>query len=227
MFEVDVFTLFPEYLDGPSSLALLGKAQNTNLVSIKSHDIRNYTNDVHKSVDDSPFGGGAGMVMAPEPIFLAVEDVKPKRPLYVLSASGKKFTQEMAYELSQGEGFSLICGRYEGIDQRVADHLADGEICVGDFVLAGGEAAALIMIEAVTRLVPGVMGNDNSHLYESFSKLESSPKLEAPQYTRPAEFRGHAVPEVLLSGDHAKIEQWRVEQGDIKTSKNRPDLSST
>ena len=119
---------------------------------------------MHKSVDDSPFGGGAGMVMTPEPIFLAVEDIKPKRPLFVLSASGKKFTQEMAYDLSQGDGFSLICGRYEGIDQRVADLLADDEICVGDFILAGGEAAALIMIEAVTRLVPGVMGNYNSHL---------------------------------------------------------------
>lgn len=223
-FSIDIFTLFPKYIEDPCSLALLGKAQESKLVEIKAHDIRNYSNDVHHSVDDQPYGGGAGMVMAPEPIFAAVEDVNPKRPLFVLSASGKKFTQEMAYELSEGEGFSLICGRYEGIDQRVADNLADDEICVGDFVLAGGEAAALIMIEAVSRLVPGVMGNDESHLNESFSKQNANPTLEAPQYTRPAMFRDMAVPEVLLSGDHGAIETWRIAQGKIKTQQNRPDL---
>lgn len=223
-FSVDVFTLFPDYIDGPSSLALLGKAQESNLISIKAHNIRDYATDAHNSVDDQPFGGGPGMVMTPEPIFLAVEDIQPKRPLFVLSASGKKFNQEMAYELSKGRGFSVICGRYEGIDQRVADNLADDEICIGDFVLAGGEAAALIMIEAVTRLVPGVMGNDASHIYESFSDLQTKPTLEAPQYTRPAKFRDYEVPEVLLSGDHGAVKQWRAEQGKIKTKKNRPDL---
>ncbi len=224
-FSIDVFTLFPEYIDGPCSLALLGKAQEGGLVSVASHDIRKYTKDVHRSVDDQPYGGGPGMVMTPEPLFDAVEDVQPQRPLFVLSASGKKFTQDMAYELSRGDGFSLICGRYEGVDQRVADHLADDEICVGDFVLAGGEAAALIMIEAVTRLVPGVMGNDTSHAQESFSsESNASAILESPQYSRPASFRGFDVPKVLLSGDHGAIEKWRLEQSIAKTQKNRPDL---
>ncbi len=223
-FSIDVFTLFPEYIDGPSSLALLGKAQESHLVSVTTHDIRNYTRDVHRSVDDQPYGGGAGMVMMPEPLFDAVEDVKPQRPLFVLSASGEKFTQKKAYELSRGDGFSLICGRYEGVDQRVADHLADGEICVGDFVLAGGEAAALIMIEAVTRLVPGVMGNDESHVTESFSTDSDDAILEAPQYTRPSSFRGFDVPDVLLSGDHGAIEKWRREESRRKTQENRSDL---
>lgn len=223
-FSVDVFTLFPDYIEGPSSLALLGKAQEANLIAIKTHNIRNYSTDLHNSVDDQPYGGGAGMVMTPDPIFSAVDDVQPKRPLFVLSASGKKFTQEMAYDLSKGDGFSLICGRYEGIDQRVSDHLADDEICVGDFILAGGEAAALIMIEAVTRLVPGVMGNDTSHISESFSDANPNLTLEAPQYTRPAKYRDFDVPAVLLSGDHGAIEQWRAEQGKIKTQQNRPDL---
>lgn len=220
-FQIDVFTLFPEYIDQPCSLALLGKAQENNLVKVSSHNIRDYAKDNHKTVDDMPYGGGAGMVMMPEPIFDAVEDVKPKRPLYVLSASGKKFDQKLATELSQGEGFSLICGRYEGVDQRVSDHLADGEICVGDFVLAGGEVGALIMIEAVTRLLPGVMGNHESGIIESFS----DPNLvEAPQYTRPAVFRDMQVPEVLLSGNHQAIEAWRTEQSKAKTEQNRPDL---
>ena len=224
-FSIDIFTLFPEYIDGPSSLALLGKAQEGELVSVSSHDIRKYTKDNHRSVDDQPYGGGPGMVMTPEPLFDAVEDVQPQRPLFVLSASGKKFTQDMAYELSCGDGFSLICGRYEGVDQRVADHLADDEVCVGDFVLAGGEAAALIMIDAVTRLVPGVMGNDTSHAQESFSSESNEDAvLEAPQYSRPASFRGFDVPEVLLSGDHGAIEKWREEQSIAKTKKNRPDL---
>jgi tRNA (guanine37-N1)-methyltransferase len=223
-FQIDVFTLFPGYITQPSSLALLGKAQEQKLVDINAHDIRNYTHDVHRSVDDQPYGGGAGMVMTPGPIFEAVEDVQPQRPLFVLSAAGKKFDQSFARELSQGEGFSLICGRYEGIDQRVIDHCADGEISVGDFVLAGGEAAALIVIEAVTRLVPGVMGNDQSGVHESFSYAGSTKRLEAPQYTRPQEFRGWDVPEVLLSGDHGAIEKWREAASQEKTQQNRPDL---
>lgn len=223
-FFIDIFTLFPEYISGPSTLALLGKAQDNDIVKISTHDLRGYTHDVHRSVDDQPYGGGAGMVMMPEPIFDAVEKVQPKRPLYVLSASGKKFTQEMAVELSRGDGFSLICGRYEGVDQRVTDHLADGEICVGDFVLAGGEAGALIVIEAVTRLLDGVMGNDESGVHESFSDTSTDAVLEAPQYTRPASFRGHDVPEVLLSGNHGAIEQWRRDQSVAKTKENRGDL---
>ena len=228
-FKIDVFTLFPEYIEGPSSLALLGKAQSQDLVSINAHNFRNYTEDIHKSVDDQPYGGGAGMVLSPKPIFDAVNDVKPKRPLYVLSASGKKFDQKLAKELSMGEGFSLICGRYEGIDQRVGDELCDGEISIGDFVLAGGEVAAMVVIEAVTRLIPGVMGNDKSQIEESFSSDNPANGVEPylvefPQYTRPADFEGHKVPEVLLSGDHRKIEVWRLEQAKIRTAKNRPDL---
>lgn len=230
-FQIDVFTLFPEYIQTPSSLALLGKAQDQNLLSVKAHNFRDYAKDVHKSVDDQPYGGGAGMVLSPEPIFDAVEDVNPKRPLYVLSASGKKFDQKLARELSEGDGFSLICGRYEGIDQRVADELCDGEISIGDFVLAGGEVAAMVIIEAVTRLIPGVMGNSESHLEESFSINSEATKSESdlvefPQYTRPADFRGLKVPEVLLSGDHSKIAQWRREQSRERTTKNRPDLLS-
>lgn len=231
-FNINVFTLFPEYIEGPSSLALLGKAQDQNLVSIKAHNFRNYTSDVHKSVDDQPYGGGAGMVLSPKPLFDAVKDIKPARPLYVLSASGKKFDQKMARELSTGEGFSLICGRYEGVDQRVGDELCDGEISIGDFVLAGGEAAAMVVIEAVTRLIPGVMGNDESHLQESFSPenidlqdgLVAHDLVEFPQYTRPAEFDGHKVPDILLSGNHKAIAKWRLEQSKLRTRKNRPDL---
>ena len=213
-FKIDVFTLFPEYIEGPSSLALLGKAQSQDLVSINAHNFRNYTEDIHKSVDDQPYGGGAGMVLSPKPIFDAVNDVKPKRPLYVLSASGKKFDQKLAKELSMGEGFSLICGRYEGIDQRVGDELCDGEISIGDFVLAGGEVAAMVVIEAVTRLIPSDNPANGVEPY----------LVEFPQYTRPADFEGHKVPEVLLSGDHGKIEAWRLEQAKIRTAKNRPDL---
>ncbi|MFN8015547.1 MAG: tRNA (guanosine(37)-N1)-methyltransferase TrmD [Acidimicrobiia bacterium] len=223
MFEIDVFTLFPKYIDDPCSLALLGKAQEKNLVKISSHDIRDYSKDKHKTVDDKPYGGGPGMVMMPEPIFDAVNDVKPKRPLYLLSASGKKFDQVFAQDLAKGEGFSLICGRYEGVDQRVADYLCDGEISIGDYVLAGGESAALIIIEAVTRLIPGVMGNDDSGASESFAQDEDGKFLiEAPQYTRPADFDGLKVPDVLLSGNHTDIDKWRIEQGNIrKNNRNR------
>ena len=179
-----------------------------------------HATDRHRSVDDAPFGGGAGMVMAPEPLFAAVEAADPVRPLLLLSASGRRFDQTIARELAAGPGFSLVCGRYEGVDQRVADHLCDGELSVGDFVLAGGEAAALVVVEAVVRLVPGVMGNDDSALDESFT----DGLLEYPQYTRPADFRGHTVPPVLLSGDHARIERWRRAQALRRTLTRRPDL---
>ena len=206
---IDVFTIFPEFLAGPAELSLLGRARREGLVDLRLHDPRDATSDRHRTVDDTPFGGGAGMVMRPEPIFDIVEAVDPPRPLLLLSAAGRPFDQAMARELAAGDGFSLLCGRYEGIDQRVADHLCDGEISIGDYVLAGGESAALIVIEAVTRLVPGGMGNDESGTEESFGgEVSDGPTLlEYPQYTRPAEFRGHEVPEVLRSGDHARVAQ--------------------
>ena len=217
---IDVFTIFPEYLDPPLHVSLLGKARAGGLLDVRLHDPREFTADRHRSVDDEPFGGGAGMVMTPEPLFAAVEAVGPDRPLLLLSAGGRRFDQDRARELAAGTGFSLICGRYEGVDQRVADHLCDGELSVGDFVLSGGEGAALVVIEAVTRLLPGVMGNEASAAEESFT----DGRLEYPQYTRPAEFRGWAVPEVLRSGDHGRIARWRRAQALRRTLARRPDL---
>src|SRR5256714_4595602 len=166
---VDVFTIFPAYLEGPLSSALLGGAGERGVVAVRVHDRREHTTDPHRSVDDTPFGGGAGMVMRPEPLFAAVEAVGPPRPLLLLSAAGARFDQRMAERLAPVDGFSLVCGRYEGVDQRVADHLCDDEISVGDYVLAGGEAAALVVIEAVARLVPEVMGNEASAGEESLT----------------------------------------------------------
>ena len=217
---IDVFTIFPEWFDGPFDAPLLGKARAAGLLDLRVHDLRVHTTDRHRSVDDTPYGGGAGMVMAPEPIFASVEAAEPPRPLLLLSAAGRRFDQAVAAELSAGEGFSLVCGRYEGVDQRVADHLCDGELSVGDFVLAGGEAAAAVVVDAVARLVPGVMGNEASGTDESFA----TGLLEYPQYTRPAEFRGVVVPEVLLSGDHAKVARWRRAQAVRRTLARRPDL---
>jgi tRNA (guanine37-N1)-methyltransferase len=217
---IDVFTIFPEYLEGPLRVSLLGKARANGVLDVRVHDPRDHTDDVHHSVDDAPFGGGAGMVMTPEPLFRAVEAVCPPRPLYLLAAGGRRFDQRLARELAGADGFSLLCGRYEGVDQRVADHLCDGELAVGDYVLAGGEAAALVVIEAVGRLVPGVMGNEGSAQEESFT----GGLLEYPQYTRPAEFRGWSVPEVLRSGDHARIARWREEEARRRTTERRPDL---
>jgi tRNA (guanine37-N1)-methyltransferase len=221
---VDVFTIFPEYLEGPLHVSLVGRARDAGLLDLRLHDPREWTSDVHRSVDDAPFGGGAGMVMMPEPIFAAVEAVQPPRPLLLMSASGPRFDQARARELAAGDGFSLLCGRYEGIDQRVADHCCDGELSVGDYVLAGGEAAALLVIEAVTRLVPGVMGNEASCEEESFGPGETL--LEYPQYTRPAQFREWEVPEVLRSGDHARVARWRRAQALRRTRARRPDLRS-
>jgi tRNA (guanine37-N1)-methyltransferase len=217
---IDVFTIFPEYLEAPLQVSLLGRARAAEVLDVRLHDPRASTADRHHSVDDQPFGGGAGMVMTPEPLFAAVEAVDPPRPLLLLSASGRRFDQAHARELASGGGFSMICGRYEGVDQRVADHLCDGEISVGDFVLAGGEGAALVVIEAVTRLLPGVMGNEESSVEESFT----DGRLEYPHYTRPAEFRGWPVPEVLRSGDHARIARWRAAQALRRTLIRRPDL---
>ena len=217
---VDVFTIFPEYFDGPLRASLLGRARERGLIDVRVHDPREYATDAHRSVDDTPFGGGAGMVMTPEPLFEAVEAVDPPRPLFLLSAAGRRFDQPTAERLVQHDGFSLLCGRYEGVDQRVADHLCDGEISVGDYVLAGGEAGALVVIEAVARLVPGMMGNTESGADESFG----DGLLEHPQYTRPADFRGWPVPEPLRSGDHARIARWRRAQALRRTLDRRPDL---
>jgi tRNA (guanine37-N1)-methyltransferase len=218
---IDVFTLFPAMVNGFTSQSLLGKARDAGLVEVRCHDPRDHATDVHRTVDDAPFGGGAGMLMRPEPIFDAVETAQPPRPLLLLSPGGRTFDQRYAAELSELEGFSLLCGRYEGVDHRVREHLVDGEISVGDVVLAGGEVAACLVIEAVTRLLPGVMGNEMGPVTESFGGLGL---LEEPQYTRPAEFRSWAVPEVLRGGNHALIERWRNAQALHRTLRHRPDL---
>ncbi len=217
---IHVFTIFPELLESFFDTGLIGKARAAERLALQAHDLRGWATGVHKAVDDAPFGGGAGMVLSPEPVFRAVEEVDPPRPLYVLSAAGQPFDQRFAAELAAGNGFSLLCGRYEGIDQRVSEHLADGEICVGDAVLAGGEVAAMFVVEAVTRLVPGVMGNELSGADESFT----DGLVEHPHFTRPAEFRGWKVPSVLLSGDHAKVARWRRAQAIARTVERRPDL---
>ncbi len=217
---IDVFTLFPQYLQGAFSTTILSRAVEAQLLDIRCHDPRDHTHDRHRSVDDAPYGGGAGMVMLAGPIFEAVEAVAPPRPLLLLSPSGRRFDQRYAEELARLDGFSLLCGRYEGIDQRVADHLCDGELSIGDVVLAGGEAAALVVIEAVARLVPGVLGNESSSADESFS----NDVLEYPHYTRPADFRGWTVPEVLRGGDHARVGRWRRAQALRRTLTRRPDL---
>ena len=217
---IDVFTIFPDYLEVPLGMSLLGRARSAGVLELRVHDLRRYTTDRHRSVDDEPFGGGAGMVLRAEPLFDAVEAVEPQRPLFLLSAGGARFDQHRARELAAGDGFSMICGRYEGVDQRVADHLCDGELSVGDFVLSGGESAALVVIDAVTRLLPGVMGNEESAIEESFN----DGRLEYPQYTRPADFRGFTIPEVLRSGDHGRIARWRKAQALRRTLGQRPDL---
>jgi tRNA (guanine37-N1)-methyltransferase len=216
----EVFTIFPDLVTSWCGASLIGKAWRSGAIDIVVHDLRSGTSDPHRSVDDSPFGGGAGMVLAPEPVFVSVEAATPVRPLYLLGPGGRRFDQAMARELASGAGFSLLCGRYEGVDERVADHLVDGELCIGDYVLAGGEAAAIVVVEAVARLVPGVIGNLASTEEESFS----DGLLEYPQYTRPAEFRGWGVPDVLLSGHHQKVARWRRAAALARTLERRPDL---
>jgi tRNA (guanine37-N1)-methyltransferase len=221
LLRIDVFSLFPAIVDSFCSESLLGKARSSALLDLRCHDIRDHTSDVHRTVDDAPFGGGAGMVMKPEPIFDAVEAVDPPRPLLLLSPGGRRFDQSFAAELAALDGFSLLCGRYEGIDHRVRRHLVDDELSIGDVVLSGGEVAACLVIEAVTRLRDGAMGNSLSPVTESFG---ASGLLEEPQYTRPAEFRGWAVPDVLRSGDHGRIERYRQAQRLHRTLAERPDL---
>lgn len=218
---IDIFTIFPKLIDGFCQVSLLGRARASGAVDLRVHDLRELRTDTHRSVDDTPYGGGAGMVMTPEPIFEAVEAADPPRPLLLLGPGGRRLDQAVAQDLAGGDGFSLLCGRYEGVDARVADHLCDGELSIGDFVLAGGEVAACVVIEAVTRLLPGVMGNPESAGDESFG---TAGLLEYPQYTRPAEYRGHEVPEVLRSGDHGRIARWRHAQALVRTAEKRPDL---
>ncbi len=217
---IDVFSIFPALVDAFCSESLLGRARTTALLDLRVHDLRANATDAHRTIDDAPFGGGAGMVMRPEPIFASVRAAQPPRPLLLLSPGGKRFDQQMAKTLSVSGGFSLLCGRYEGVDHRVVAELCDGEVSIGDFVLGGGEVAACAIVEAVTRLIPGVMGNDESAASESFE----GGLLEAPHFTRPAEFEGLGVPEVLRSGDHARIERWRHAQALHRTLSARPDL---
>jgi tRNA (guanine37-N1)-methyltransferase len=217
---IEVFTIFPTLVEDFLGHSLIAKAREQGLLDLRVHDLRSAATDPHRSVDDSPFGGGPGMVLMPEPLFGAVEAVAPARPLYLLGPGGQRFDQHKARALAATDGFSMLCGRYEGVDERVREHLVDGELSVGDFVLSGGEVAALVVIEAVARLVPGVMGNDESATEESFSEG----LLEHPQYTRPADFRGWAVPDVLRSGDHGRIARWRRAQALARTIADRPDL---
>jgi tRNA (guanine37-N1)-methyltransferase len=220
---IDVLTIFPDMVTEFADRSLLGRARRNELLDIRVHDLRAATDDVHHSVDDTPFGGGAGMVLMPEPIFATVEAIDPPRPLLLLGPGGRTLDQAYARELAALDGFSLLCGRYEGVDERVREHLTDGEISIGDYVLAGGEVAAMVILEAVGRLVPGVMGNDSSAEDESFT----DGLLEYPQYTKPADFRGWAVPEILRSGDHGRVDRWRRAQSLRRTLTQRPDLIAT
>jgi tRNA (guanine37-N1)-methyltransferase len=263
----DIVTIFPEFFAGPLHYGIVRRARESGLTDIRVHDLRQFTQDRHKTVDDRPFGGGEGMVLKPEPLFEAVETIlsesaprKPERDgspnqpddtgVVLLSASGKIFVQETAQRFAHLERMILLCGRYEGVDERVAEHLATDEICIGDFVLSGGELAAALVIDAVTRLLPGALGNEASSLHESFSLGRNSAArderpetpadekqltentwpvpalLDYPHYTRPADFRGWRVPEVLLSGNHEEIRRWRERVALEKTRRNRPDLLS-
>ncbi len=240
----DVLTIFPEFFRGPFEHGVVARARQTGLLDIRVHDLRSWTYDRHRTVDDRPFGGGEGMLMKPEPIFEAVESLYPekseRRKVVLLSAAGRLFDQRTARRYSELDGLLLICGRYEGVDERVAEHLADEEVSIGDYVLSGGELAAAAVVDAVARLLPGVLGNEDSAVNESFREWpaegpvapegsasdnrKSSLLLDCPQYTRPADFRGWTVPEVLLSGHHEQIRQWRLGAAREKTGRLRPDL---
>ena len=221
---IDVLTLFPGYFAGPLDESLLGRARTAGLLDITVHDVRAWATDRHRTVDDVPYGGGAGMVLKPEPFFAAVEElygsIEARPRTIVLTPRGAPLTQQRVVELAAEPGLLLLCGRYEGIDERVHTALAHDEVSIGDYVLAGGEVAAAVVIESVTRLLPGVMGNDASGADESFA----GGLLEYPHYTRPAEFRGLRVPDVLLSGNHGEIARWRHQQSEERTRAIRPDL---
>ena len=227
MITFDVVTIFPEFFKGPFDFGVIRRGREKGLIETRVHDLRDFTSDRHRTVDDRPFGGGEGMVFKPEPIFRAVEAVRmnDRAEVVVLSAAGRKFNQAEALRLSKAEQVIMVCGRYEGIDERVIEHLATAEISIGDFILSGGEIAAAVVVDAVTRYVPGVVGKEESILRDSFSDPAAvTQHVEHPHYTRPAEFRGWKVPEVLISGDHEAVRRWRHEAALKKTEKNRPDL---
>jgi tRNA (guanine37-N1)-methyltransferase len=217
--EIDIVTIFPKFFKGPLEESLIQKAQAKGLVEIRVHNLRDYTHDRHKSVDDKPFGGGPGMLMKPEPIFECVETIREKGWVVLMDPQGEPLTQKRAKKLASRKHLILICGHYEGVDQRVKDHLVDQEISVGDFITMGGEAPALCVIESVMRLVPGVVGNQESLAEETFEE-----GLEYPHYTRPRDFRGWTVPDILVSGNHQEVKKWRTQMGRQMTQKKRPDL---
>ncbi|MET0802164.1 MAG: tRNA (guanosine(37)-N1)-methyltransferase TrmD [Actinomycetota bacterium] len=220
--QIDVFTIFPDLVRGPLGHSLLGKALEAGVIEVRVHDLRDWTDDPHRTVDDAPFGGGPGMVMKPDVWFRAIESLDPDRGrALLLSPAGRRLDQALVRELAGERHLTLLCGRYEGVDERVVDGLPAEEVSIGDYVLAGGELPALVLIEAVTRLVPGVIGREGSHAQDSFSEPGM---LDHPHYTRPSEFRGMAVPDVLLGGNHAEIARWRREAAEAKTRRNRADL---
>jgi len=227
--QIDILTLFPQMFESPLSSGIFKRAADRNLVRINVHNIRDWTHDKHHIVDDSPYGGGAGMLLKPEPIFEAVEKVKDgigsqqetdSVPVVLLSPQGRKFSQQVASELSQYSHLIMICGHYEGVDERVVEQLVTDEISIGDYVLSGGELPAMVVADALIRLVPGVLGSEESAVDDS----HATGLLEYPQYTRPQEYRGQVVPEVLLSGNHAEVARWRREQSVLRTLKRRPEL---
>lgn len=221
---IDILTIFPEVVNSYMSSSIMNRARDKGALEFYAHDLRNWTDDFHRTVDDAPYGGGQGMVMMPEPLFKAIEAISAldgRCPYIVFTTpAGRVFKQQFAQEFSTHERILFVCGRYEGIDQRVIDHFADDEISIGDYVLTGGELAALTVSDAVVRLLPEVLGNELSSVEESFSEG----LLEYPQYTRPAEFRGYEVPPVLLSGNHGEVAKWRAEQSYNRTQTRRPDL---
>jgi tRNA (guanine37-N1)-methyltransferase len=230
MLRFDIITIFPDFFREAIDCGIVRRARNAGIVDIHAHDLRQWTTDKHHVVDDRPFGGGDGMILKPEPIFTAAEaltgvarkeDFTPEMRVVLLSAQGRTFSQSLAQDLSKhAERIVLICGRYEGVDERVSQALATDEISIGDYVLSGGEPAAMVVVDAIVRLLPGALGSETSALFESFSEG----LLDHPQYTRPPDFRGLKVPDVLLSGNHAEIERWRKEAALAKTRRNRPDL---
>jgi tRNA (guanine37-N1)-methyltransferase len=222
---IDILTLFPEICRAPLNESMMKRAQENGALDLHIHNLRDWTTDKHRVVDDAPFGGGQGMVMKPEPIFAAVEDLQskiqnPKSKIIFMSPAGRKFDQLMATEFSKESHLIIICGHYEGVDHRVIEHLVDDEVSIGDYVLTNGAIAAVALVDAVVRLLPGVLGDEQSAADDSFS----GGLLEGPQYTRPSDFRGWKVPDVLLSGNHSEIAKWRKEQAQQRTQKNRPDL---
>jgi tRNA (guanine37-N1)-methyltransferase len=219
--KIDILTLFPDICRAPLGESIMKRAQENGIVDLQIHNLRDWTTDKHHIVDDAPFGGGQGMVMKPEPIFAAVEDLRNQASRVVLmSPAGDRFDQQMATQLSQEPHIIIVCGHYEGVDHRVIEHLVDLEISIGDYILTNGAIAAVVLVDAIVRLLPGALGHEQSAVDDSFNHG----LLEAPQYTRPAEFRDWKVPEVLLSGNHAEIANWRKEQAIRRTREKRPDL---